>query len=436
MTIEVDRSRIIAYQRCPRERYLAYHHLGKGLQRKAKSLPLQVGSAFHEGAECLLEGDIETACYRAIKYLADAFKGKGVGFDGEEATDQSLVYSAQEQVALAEALIRAWGLEKLTEFLQTFEVIEVEKEGRANLTNNRNHRENLIDSGLHQESFAGLDDDLVLMFRPDALVRERLSGDLYVVSWKTASMYGKRTLQQCRTDMQNMSEVWGWQEQHLQEFYEKYKDGLPAFVPARVEGVLYLFCVKGKRQLDDWDNQWKQNSHLIYGWKKLKPIDEFDDGWSWTFKYPKEDGSGGSTLGKGWKKVPIWSEYPGGVKQWITDLHERKVFPRHIDPFESVFPQSLPVERRADEVESWKRQVVAQEIEIPQLLKEVEMAREISPESQKEVLDECFPQYSHSCHSYSGCSMIDICWNGVAAEPGELYQIRSANHPETGDEDE
>ena len=136
------------------------------------------------------------------------------------------------------------------------------------------------------------------------------------------------------------------------------------YEPWKIEGILYLFCVKGKRQLDDWDNQWKQNSHLIYAWKKLKPADEFDDGWSWSYKWPKEDGSGNSTLGKGWKKVPVWSDYPGGVKAWIEALHGRSIFPRHIDPFESVFPQSLPVERRQDEVEHWKNQIVAQEMKI------------------------------------------------------------------------
>ena len=50
------------------------------------------------------------------------------------------------------------------------------------------------------------------------------------------------------------------------------------------------------------------------------------------------------------------------------DLHERKMFPRHIDPFESVFPQSLPVERRQDEVEHWKNQIVAQELKIAEAL--------------------------------------------------------------------
>ncbi len=399
MTVEVDRSRIIAYQRCPRERFLGYHIHGKGLQRKAKSLPLQVGSAFHEGAELLLANDIEGAVKRATGYLQKAFAEKGVGLDGEEQTDASLLYSAQEQMALSEALIRAWGLERLEEFLQTFEVVEVEKEGRAELA-----------------------PDLTLMFRPDALVRDRLSGDLYVVSWKTAASYGKRTLQQCRTDMQSMSEVWG---------IEASSNDAP-----RIEGTLYLFIVKGKRQFDepwgDQPGQWKQNTHLLYAWKNVKPKSDDDEMWSWSFKWTDE--TGGHSLGKGWKKVSVWDNYPGGTKAWIEDLHNRSIFPRHVDPFESVFPQSLPVERRADEVERWKRQVVAQELDVAAKVADIE-SLVLEDRSLEETLDIHFPQYTHSCSAYSGCSFIDICHHGVPAEPGELYQIRSANHPESEEEE-
>src|SRR5215472_14355681 len=53
------------------------------------------------------------------------------------------------------------------------------------------------------------DNGLTLMFRPDALVREKASGDLYVISWKTCSTFGKRNELQARHDMQSMSEIWG-----------------------------------------------------------------------------------------------------------------------------------------------------------------------------------------------------------------------------------
>jgi hypothetical protein len=199
-----------------------------------------------------------------------------------------------------------------------------------------------------------------------------------------------------------------------------------------VEGVLYKIAVKGQRRKDNWDGLYKQSSHLIYGWKKLGNGGGDEAEWSWAYEFEKEDGSGSSRLGKGWKKVPIWREYPGGVKQWIEDLSKNQIFPRHIDALQAIFPQSLPVERRRDEVESWVRQTVAQEGRIAENLIDLDE----SMLGFDEELDKRFPQHTHSCHSYSGCSFIPVCWEGVKAEVGELYQIRSANHPEgKGDDD-
>src|SRR5215472_9078274 len=163
MPIEIDRSRIIEFQKCPRARYLAYHHLGTGLQRTRKSLPLQFGSAFHEGAEHLLQGNVEEAVLRAFLFLEQALNG-GTSFDGEEPknVEDAMRYGREEQMALVEALLRGWHLYEGKEFLEQFEVISVEEEGRAELT-----------------------EGLTLMFRPDAVVRERATGDCFVISWKT-----------------------------------------------------------------------------------------------------------------------------------------------------------------------------------------------------------------------------------------------------------
>lgn len=417
--METDRSRILAAQRCPRERFLAYHHLGTGLQKKSKGLPLQFGSAFHEGSEVLLSPQvvpdnkvrIEIAVNTANKFLRAQFEVSAVSFDGETPDDiqKAMEYGQEEQMALAEGLLRGWWSYEGEAFLENFEVIEVEQEGRSTLA-----------------------DDLVLMFRPDALVRDKQSGDLYVISWKTCATFQNRNIDQAKHDMQSISEVWGFQNQ----------DQWPMKVgniPPQVEGVLYRWIVKGQRRKDIWDGLYKQSSHLIYGWKKLGNGGGDEAEWSWAYEFEKEDGSGSSRLGKGWKKVPIWREYPGGVKQWIEDLSTNQIFPRHIDALQAIFPQSLPVERRKDEVESWKRQVVAQESRIEDALFEIRFGDPDHirrPEVQKLRLDKLFPQHTNSCHSYSGCSFIPICWEGVPAEVGELYQIRSANHPEKGDGDE
>lgn len=419
MPTEIDRSRIIAFQTCPRMRWLSYHACGKGLQRKTKNLALNFGSAFHEGVGALLMGrGIEDAILTAFLFLSQALNG-ATSFDGEDPPDA--VYSREEQHALVEALLRGWNAYEGESFLRDFEVIEVEREGRAVLdAGGACHAYNCGTSiGLKCDCQSIHDNELVLMFRPDALVRERTSGDLYVISWKTRAKHDKRSYAQDRTDMQSISEVWGIMNSGH-------------YGPIAIEGTLYKYACKGSRRKDTWDGLWKQDSHLIYGWHKLGSTPEEDD-WSWRYAWTSEDINPKTgkfierKLGPGWKKVPVWRDYPGGVKQWIDDLASRSVFPRHLDALSEVFPASMPVERRADEVERWKRQVIYQECFVAEALP---LVAETGPGA----LDELFPQYTHSCHSYSGCPFIPICHEGAAAEPGELYQIRVANHPE-GDDD-
>lgn len=426
---ETDRSRIIAYQQCPRSRWLGYHAgpEGKGLQRKSKSLPLQFGSAFHEGVGALLSGKgIEDAILTAFLFLTQALNGQ-TSFDGEDPPDA--VYSREEQMALAEALLRGWWAFEGQSFLEQFEVIEVEREGRAVLHEGyiRSHAYNCgMNIGLKCDCLREPEGGLVLMFRPDALVRERASGDLYIVSWKTRAKHDKRSMEQDRHDMQSISEVWGIQQSMELENAVAGEHG-DHYWPTKIEGVLYKYALKGSRKKDDWDGLWKQGTHLIYGWKRVSGVLGEEDDWSWRYAWPKEDGVGESRLGKGWKKVPIWREYPGGVKAWIDDLANRRVFPRHLDALSEVFPQSMPVERRGEEVDSWRRQVIAQEERVQTALACVNIS--------KLPLDEHFPQHTHSCHQWSGCQFIPICHEGAAAEPGDLYQIRTANHPETEEEE-
>lgn len=406
---ETDRTSILTYQRCPREYWYSRHAGGKGLQKKSKGLALSFGSAFHEGSEELLsQNGIEKAVERAYGFLAEQFAARAVSFDNETPDDiqKAMEYGQEEQMALAEGLLRGWWAYEGEAFLENFAVIEVEQEGRAQLA-----------------------DDLVLMFRPDALVRDKQSGDLYVISWKTCATFQKRNIDQAKHDMQSISEVWG-KDQYRVRAGEDDK----AYLERPIEGVLYKWIVKGQRRKDNWDGLYKQSSHLIYGWKKLGNGGGDEAEWSWAYDFEKEDGSGSSRLGKGWKKVPIWREYPGGVKQWIEDLSTNQIFPRHIDALQAIFPQSLPVERRKDEVESWVRQTVAQEMRIEESLTKVEFVGNTGA-SVDSALDRHFPQHTNSCHSYSGCSFIPICWENAPAEVGELYQIRSANHPEKGDDE-
>src|SRR3984885_2768583 len=315
MIIQVDRSRILDAQSCPRKRWWAYHYGGKGIQRLSKSLPLVLGGTFHDGMATLMEGKgIDAAVLRAQLELSNAFEEKGIVVEGDA---QLAMF---EQGALVEGMLRAWEIHEGESFRDAFEVIEVEQEGIASLA-----------------------EGMELLYRPDAVVRERSSGDVYVLSLKTCSSYSQMTFNQASTDMQSMSEVYGVQQ----------KLGL------KVEGVLYRHIVKGRRSLDDYTGQYRQDSHLIYGWTRGNGDDQE---WAFKYRWPKEDGGKGYTrLPKGFRKVSIWDNYPGGVKAWIEALAAREIIPRSVHPFDSIFPQSLPISRREDEIQDWLEMTVAQE---------------------------------------------------------------------------
>jgi hypothetical protein len=413
MTYDTDRSRILTYQACPRKRWHEYEcEGGRGIAPIKKSLALSFGSAFHEAAQTLLTpnyGDkrVDDAVLMANSYLDEQFAATAVDFE-----EPQTVYNMAEQRAIAEGLVRAWAAYNLERFLDTFEVLEVEQEGRAELAQN-----------------------LVLMFRPDALVREKATGDLFIVSWKTSSTWMKKIVDQCQVEMQPISEAWGVEQRP----YDNEGGAV------NIEGVLYLFCVKGQCRLDDYDNIRKQNTPLAYAWFKPGPTPEEDE-WCWAYEYVTEemnDKTGKfkkTKLGKGWRKVPVWESYPGGIKQWIDDLAAQRIQPRHINALESIFPEMLPVSRKPSEIESWRRQVVSQESRVRLQAQAVEQSRLLGPERFKEVLDREFPQHTSNCYSYnSRCSCWDVCWTeAVAADPlnSGLYQIRTPNHPSEKNEED
>lgn len=398
MTFQVDRSRILDFQSCPRKRYWGFHYEGNGIQRLSKSLPLVVGGALHEGLAILIEGKgIDSAVLRSQLELSNAFAAKGVVVEDSSQAEAAMI----EQGALVEGMLRAWEAHEGEQFREQFEIIEVESEGRVDLGN-----------------------AIELMYRPDAVLRDKVGGDVFVLSWKSCSSYTQMTYNQASTDMQSLSEVFGVQQKY----------------GFQVEGVLYKYIVKGRRALDDYTGRYVQDSPLIYGWMRSNGPDDTE----WAFKYKwasEEEGKKFSQLGKGFRKVSIWDNYEGGVKAWIAALAAREITPRHIDPLELIFPQSLPVSRRRDEIEGWRRQVVSQEGRVRARVGEVELVGPVAAEYEFDyVLDTEFPQHTARCFDWaSKCSFFDICFNpAIKSDPigSGFYQIRSANHPERGGNDE
>jgi hypothetical protein len=127
--IYTDRTRIIAYQECPRRRYYHSHFPTQngniGIAPVKLYIPFATGSFTHHGLALLLSGmDVDEAVQQSIQSYREAVAKKGIQLELGES--ESSV--AEEQIALVEGMLRAYAIIKLPEILNEYEVMEVEFE--------------------------------------------------------------------------------------------------------------------------------------------------------------------------------------------------------------------------------------------------------------------------------------------------------------------
>src|SRR3990167_2529016 len=100
--IVYDRSRVVADLKCPRYRYWAYEHDGKGLTSEGTHLELFLGTAIHDGLAGIARGlDIDDLAEVAVQQVRQGIMANAVGEPGAE--DFSY-----EQAALVEGLLRGF----------------------------------------------------------------------------------------------------------------------------------------------------------------------------------------------------------------------------------------------------------------------------------------------------------------------------------------
>jgi hypothetical protein len=253
------------------------------------------------------------------------------------------------------------------------------------------------------------------MGRADALLRERETGDLYVLSFKTTAKWDQRIAKQGYHDMQGLSEVW-LVSQRRQE---------------PVVGTKMEYLVKGPR-LDDI-----QRSPLVRAYVKRGATPE-EDQYAWSYEYPCFeahikgktkagkpiwcDGYAKHRLGGEWQKCNIWEE-PGGIKEWIRKLEAGEVQPDVGDCLEQQFVSPLEYQRDEQEIEDWQEQVVAQETSINGALEFY------NKQGKRQDLNSFFPQHRASCDYPSACDFLPICDRKIHDPLGSgLYQIRKPHH--------
>jgi hypothetical protein len=392
--IHTDRSRCETAQRCNRARWLAYHEgpSGMGITSAKKPLALALGGAVHVGLADLLmsasapgwdgsEGQMRLAENVAVtQALADfaTFDAGRLEPDLAESAAQDLStldagerervrsdvdqYLYDEQRALVEAMVRAYARRRLRPLLEQYEVLEVEREGEWKLADwTRDDYETQAIENLGEIRF---------MSRPDALLRDRQTSDLYIQSFKTGASWDVRKGRDAEHDAQGLSEgveiekrlgEW-WQlirdaeaaakdgREHpnvtickpgevvtddgreikaVTYFYESQMPGAmyrflrAAPAPPRVLGIRYEFLWKGERRRDkDLTARFgvetrSQSSHLVRGYHSPGMTDA-DAAWNWSWEYAKEGGETSKLYWKAWRGAAVWEHMP--IRDWIDKL--------------------------------------------------------------------------------------------------------------------
>ena len=431
LEILTSRSMAELYQKCPRARYYTQFYVDvtsthtdsvvfgeqdnftNGIVPVYSSIPLVTGSSVHRGVEHLLKRAklnanvlSEDDCDGAVT-VAQMLYAEEIGDAGFErstiASDNQHEEVYREQLALTEALVRAWWFVELPMILDRFSIVSVEKDIAVPLT-------------------AGI----TWMAKVDALLRDKKDKSLYAYSLKTAKEFTKRTEASYKDDLQGVTETWAIEEFGRQKGKE-----------IRMMGVRFCFLVKGKRHPEnyDWDDEnakYITSSPLIRGWKNITPMDIQYAHSQW---FPNKDNkSGKGRLGKGWEGFKVWEDYLGGVKGWIEAL-ARNVYQPEIG---DILGKQVvtPNEYFKDQVDinSTMNELISQESRVQQGVSVMyEAVAEGSMDEYASVLDDFFPRYRHSCNYPTECCYKPICWDGCDplhdTKNGDiLYQIRTPHH--------
>ena len=525
--VYVDRSRYETAQSCARRRWLEYHEGGGGIVSARKPLPLAVGGAVHEGLAVLLrEGqavcDIagkppaeaavwslieDQAVQSALKDFAQ-FDGGRIALEPTEAPPQpdSLEsayprpdapvvtdydrYLYAEQSALVEAIVRAYARRRLRPLLEQFTVLEVEREGEWTLSpeparcrdcgTRQDDHQREYDEGCRCGGDFGDARDIVFMSRPDALLLERASGQLYLQSFKTTSGWDVRRARDAEHDMQGLSEgveverrLGEWWNRITQQMHDPNHKGewemikkaygisdavydflslLPT--PPRILGIRYEYLLKGERWKDrdlaarfGFDAR-AQRSPLVRGYLNAG-MAAGDEQWNWSYDYMKDDGSLSKLYAKNWPSRPVWEHM--SIAQWITKLDETAMAVNgetgtemgyksdaqatgftSDHPLDSVFLAPIVNYRNDDDLRDMVEQMEANERRVAEGVAAVNAAADEGEKRSR--LNQFFPQTRRACEFPTQCAFVKICYGGedIRRDPmaSGLYRIRTFNHPQ------
>ncbi len=426
--IFTDRSRRLAQFSCPWERWWKYHAFGRGLQVKSNSVPLATGLFTHRALEIILNSIdrsspgvphdevIRQAIAEACELYREQVKEGGFqGVEGQEEVD----YIVDEQTALIEGLVWCWALHLLPLMLEDFELVLVEAE-----------KERVLDctcelSGVGEVSIH-LDrgcEGVVLMTRPDVILRNKSTGNLCYVEFKTASYIDPASYENNIQFALGSAAAESSLGEPISEFY--------------VHGL-----IKGARAKEydpstrDYTGPRRQRSPLCYAYVRPAQPPMMDQDIKVNNQWLGDDGKM-HRCGKAYQKTPTWlidfedqdpsmSKVEHYVKNVMT-VKDRSSQLRIIGPFST--PDFL-LDRALDEIAADERRWKAVQDKVEAL---VNSGSSYTSTEVLLLLSQELPR-SWNCRRYkdSICDIERICFERVGWQDplgSGFYQLREANHP-------
>lgn len=384
-------------------------------------------------------------------------------------------YLRDELAALIEGMLRAYARRRLRPLLEQFEILEVEREGSWKLGEIEEEYEVPFQGAAGQ---AGIREiytkhrELWWASRHDGLLRERTTGYLYVLSYKTTGSWDRRKEQDAMTDQQGLSEAVdidnrlgeAWRllhtvnPSHINQITGKPLEDLGELVNERVSewlitlpeppcilGVRYEYLLKGQRREDKDASgpgtgtpvRYVQDTPLIRAYK-TDGITLGDRRWATHYNFYDSSRKSRRLDYRTWKKSPVWQTM--SIAQWIDMLDAGEVQPEAhdingmpLDTLADQFIDPVHVFRNDDDMRDWLEQTEATEVEIAERVTLVEEAREQGEDAYRSALNRYFPQARRACSYPSLCPMHKICYGNAEIrrdpEATEFYVARQPNHP-------
>lgn len=406
------------------------------------------------------------------------------------------IYLYREQAALVEALVRAYARRRLLPLLEQYEVLEVEREGQWLLSDWQDagtyvrvdcenkcgmwNGSSFDEQHPWPKKCPGCQGPIVcdseyaheiwFMSRPDALLLERQSRELYILSYKTAAKWDRRKAEDAKRDMQGLSE--GVEvEKRLGEWWQLAREGnadklmregcsvkMNEFLrvaPAapRIMGIRYEYLLKGDRWTDKdltarlGIETRSQRSPLVRAYKN-DGMAAGDEQFNVSWDFVKETGETSKLYYKNWRSAAVWESMP--IEKWINMLDQTAEVMGEdgttsrgwggpaqatgfltAHPLDELFIPPIIQFRNEDDLRDLVDQLEHQEQRVAEGVASVNAASDEG--ERRHMLNVHFPQSRRACEYPSTCQFVKVCYGGedIRRDPlgSGLYKIRSVNHP-------